>query len=455
MKHVVVVGGGLSGLSTAFLLHRAGYAVTVLEASGQWGGNIQHFSSSTHPVEMGPNSLLDNRPKTREFLDEMSLGDEELEAAPSASRRFVYVGGQMREARPSPLALFRLLGLWGFLRLLTEPFRGLQKAVHTLSISEFFDHRIGKKARTVLVDAFVGGIYGGDTSKLGMQACFPRLVAAVEKHGSLFRALRAMGGSARARTLTFRGGLQTWIQRMVHSLDPSRLHLNTQAILVQPSASEKTYQVVFQQDGQETSVDCDNVVVCTNARQAATLLRNLLPDSSTAALASIPYIPMITVGTLSEGGLPARSSTEAFGFLSPPSGGLSILGSVYPTTVFPSLFSGEGHVSTVFLGGARTPEAIDWTDERIEETVCDDLERSVGIRPTSILFIKRWREAIPQLVVGHEKNIERIQQGLGAVPGIYLNGNYITGVSLHDCVAGAYKCFEAIETSDARFPHTG
>ncbi len=64
MPHVVIVGGGLSGLAVAYRLTGVvpGVAVTLLESRDRPGGNIGTEDHDGFRVERGPNGFLDRTP---------------------------------------------------------------------------------------------------------------------------------------------------------------------------------------------------------------------------------------------------------------------------------------------------------------------------------------------------------------------------------------------------------
>ncbi|NEO57522.1 MAG: hypothetical protein F6K54_33315 [Okeania sp. SIO3B5] len=45
-----------------------------------------------------------------------------------------------------------------------------------------------------------------------------------------------------------------------------------------------------------------------------------------------------------------------------------------------------------------------------------------------------WSRAIHQYNLGHNSKLERINNGLKSLPGLYLRSNYTGGIALGDCV---------------------
>ncbi|MDM7924157.1 MAG: FAD-dependent oxidoreductase, partial [Pyrinomonadaceae bacterium] len=99
MKSVCIIGGGISGLTTAFLLKRKGFAVTVFEAADKPGGNVQTISKDGYTIEQGPNSLL-KAPRLVDLVKLLGLEDKVIAADPSAKKRYILTGGELEAMGP-------------------------------------------------------------------------------------------------------------------------------------------------------------------------------------------------------------------------------------------------------------------------------------------------------------------------------------------------------------------
>src|SRR5262245_17542246 len=182
MPHVVIAGGGLTGLSVAFRLRqlRPHVAVTVLEPRDRPGGNIGTEDRDGFRVELGPNGFLDRTPSIPNLARDLGLTDQ-LVAASEGSRknRFLFLGGKLRKLPGGPLGLLttRLLSIRGKWQLLTEPWRQRRPQfspggapVKDESVAQFVTRRAGKQAAEVFADALVTGIHGGDPAHLSVAA---------------------------------------------------------------------------------------------------------------------------------------------------------------------------------------------------------------------------------------------------------------------------------------------
>ena len=198
-KRVVVAGGGIAGLATAYELREraarvpGGLEVQVLEAGPRLGGNLRTERVDGYRVESGPNGFLDDVPATLDLVRRLGLGGELVRASEAAARRFLFRNGKLH-LLPSGLGDFLLspvLSLSGRLRVLGEPFAKKHPGGDE-TVFDFAARRIGGEAAAVLVDAMVSGVFAGDARQLSLESAFPKMAAMERQHGGLVRALVAM-----------------------------------------------------------------------------------------------------------------------------------------------------------------------------------------------------------------------------------------------------------------------
>ena len=165
-KHVTVIGAGLSGLATAWRLSRAGAQVTVLERSGRTGGVIRSERKDGFLCEAAPNSMLVKSQSAEDFLMDLGLADEIIDANPVADKRFLVKDGKVV---PLPMSLMGgvTTPLYSFrakLRLLAEPFIR-PYAGEDESVASFVTRRMGREFLDYGIASLVSGIFAGDPEK--------------------------------------------------------------------------------------------------------------------------------------------------------------------------------------------------------------------------------------------------------------------------------------------------
>ena len=190
MQTVVIVGGGISGLTLAYRIQQEAPAVQVivLEKENRLGGTLGTERRDGFVVEIGANGFLDNKPSTLALSHDLGLDDRLIPASESAGRnRFVLLDGKLR---PLPTGLFsflrsNVLSWRAKTNMAAEFFRPRRRISRDESINAFFRRRFGPEAAARLADPFVTGIYAGDPRLLSVEACFPRLVALEREQTSL------------------------------------------------------------------------------------------------------------------------------------------------------------------------------------------------------------------------------------------------------------------------------
>jgi oxygen-dependent protoporphyrinogen oxidase len=185
----VVVGAGVSGLTAAFYLQKAGFAVEVLEAANRTGGVIGSQRRDGVLWECGPNSTLDTTPLIGETLQATGIAGERIEGSAESSRRFVIKGGAP-VALPGSAGAFATTGLFSLaakLRLFREPFIAASPPALEETVADFVRRRLGHEFLDYAIEPFVSGIYAGDPELLSVRAAFPKLHALEQRYGSLIK----------------------------------------------------------------------------------------------------------------------------------------------------------------------------------------------------------------------------------------------------------------------------
>lgn len=435
----MVVGGGISGLTTAFHLARKGRRVAVLEAAERVGGAIETFSDGDGwRFEMGPNTVLESDPSVSRLLRESGLEGEKITAAPSARRRYLYKGGRLIPL-PGGLGGFLTTPIFpasAKLRVLREPWIGKPPKGTEESIAQFFRRRLGQAFLDYAAGPFVSGVYAGDPERLSARWAMPRMHALEERHGSLIRGVLAgRKPPARGAMFSFREGLEELPRKISREIGDVRTGVLCHKVV----RTEEGFRV-------ETSagpVEAARVVLAVPADVAARLLEEATAGAS-RLIAEIPYAPVaiLSLGFRREA---VGHPLEGFGFLAPRKEGVNVLGCLFPSEIFAGR-APAGHVAlAAFTGGRTNPDIVGWDDERLASTLLSELRGPLDLRGEPVFqLIRRWPRAIPQYEVGHGRFVERAKEIEQALPGLRFGGNYLGGVSVPDCIRSATALAENI-----------
>jgi oxygen-dependent protoporphyrinogen oxidase len=433
--NTVVVGAGISGLTVAWWLHRAGLPVTVLEAAGHPGGTMRTLRDGGWLVEQGPNSSLETTPLFAQMFEELGILPSRLYPDAAAEKRYILRSGQLHALPMSPPAFLRSR-LWttrGKLRLLREPFIG--RADREESIAEFVERRLGREFLDYAINPFVAGVYAGSPEHLSVRAAFPKLYALEEKYGGLIRGMiggrrerkaRAEKAKDRARLFSFAEGMQTFPDAIARVLGPA-IRFGT------PVSGLRREGGKFVLETEREELRADVVVLSAPAHTAATLVRGLVPALS--PLLERVYYPPVAEVFLGYEAAQAGRALDGFGFLVPALEKRKVLGTIWSSSLFPGR-APVGHVAlTSFVGGARSPELAGGSDTALAEMTADELASVLGMRGAPVYTrVIRWERAIPQYTMGYHTLLEALDRAETGFPGLFFCSNYRGGIAVGDCV---------------------
>ncbi|EFJ43713.1 hypothetical protein VOLCADRAFT_83109 [Volvox carteri f. nagariensis] len=463
---VIVVGGGLSGLVTGQALS-AQHGVNnflVTEARERVGGNITSMSGDGYVWEEGPNSFQPNDSMLQVAVDagvekDLVLGD------PKAPR-FVYWQNKLRPVPSGPDALtFDLMSLPGKIRAGLGAIGLINGAMPNFeeSVEQFIRRNLGDEVFERLIEPFCSGVYAGDPSKLSMKAAFNRIWI-LEKDGSslvggalkLFQERRKNPPPPRDPRLppkpkgqtvgSFRLGLKM-LPEAIERRIKDQVRVNWK--LVSLTRDGDRYSLVY--DTPEGRVQCYSRAVALTAPSyvVADLIKAEVPAAA-EALSSFDYPPVGAVtlsyplSAIRDDRKDAQGNVPGFGQLHPRSQGVTTLGTIYSSSLFPGR-APPGHMLLLnYIGGATNRGIVNQTQEQLVAQVDKDL-RLMVLKPDApaprVVGVRVWPRAIPQFNIGHLELLDKARGALEAKGwnGVFLGGNYVSGVALGKVVEYGYE----------------
>lgn len=439
---VAIVGGGISGLSAAYELHRRGLPFTLFERVARLGGVIRTDKVDGFTIDGGPDSLLVQKPAAIELCQQLGLGDRLVPTLPPRTA-FVLRNGQLYPlpeasilgipTRLWPLAKTGLLSASGKIQMALELTRPARQATGDESVASFFGRRFGQESVDYIAEPLLAGIHAGDVNRLSMDALFPRLTEAERRNGSVIRAFRSLRGKARRdpdglfRSLP--GGLGELLAALVSQLPSDALRAGTG---VERLSGNGPYEIELTTG---ETVTARHVLVAVPAYTAAELVRELDPDLSELC-SGIPYTSTATVA-LSYPRQAIRHTLPGTGFVVPRiEPDWTLMAGSWVSSKWPGRAPDGQALLRGFVGGMRDPSALDRTDAGLITDVHRDFSKLLDISAEpDVKRVYRWARRSPQHEVGHLDRVSAIDTRLERLPGLQLIGAGIRAVGLPDCVS--------------------
>ena len=437
---VLVLGGGIAGMSTAYELQKQGLSFRLLEARARLGGVIYSEERDGFTLDGGPDALLIQKRDGIALCEELGLGPR---LVPTKLPRKSFV---QRNGRLYGLPAASVLGIpteWGpFIRSgLFSPLGKMRMGMELFipkrteegdeSIGSFMRRRFGDEATTYLAEPLLAGIHAGDVERLSVRAVFPRFPETEARVGSLLRAFRAgpRHASPDGAFKSLPGGLSELVQALERTLPRESIRLETPAAAVRRDSDR--WVVVTDKADIHTG---RALVVAMPAFATAPLLADAAPQVSRLC-GEIEYASAATVALAFKREAVAHP-LDGSGFVVPRVERTGILAASWLSSKWPHRAPDGFALMRAFLGGARDPEALAKTDAEMVTTAMNAMRPLLGISGEPIFTrIFRWDRSNAQHNVGHLDRIAAIERSLHAHPGLFVTGSGFRGTGIPDCVA--------------------
>jgi len=453
---VLVVGSGISGSTAAFYLQKQGINVLLTDARDYVGGNLISKKKDGFQWEEGPNSFQPS-PTILRFAKDINKLDELVLADPTLPR-FVYWDGELNAlpgSIPDVVINFNLLdwpakiraGL-GALGLIAP------RPESEESIREFVTRHLGAQVFERVIDPFVSGVYAGDPMKLSMKAALKKVYNLEDlgfNSGFLSGALVRMGQLAKEKKDnaerdadlpnvpsgslgTFKDGLQSLPLRVKEILG-DKVKLNYKLIEINKNGNNGWICKFQDEKNNIISVESKAVVMTAPSYVAAPIAAKVLPEAEELNKIKYPPVASVTIAYPNEA---FNEKLVGFGHLIPRAMKIRTLGTIWSSSLFPGR-APEGYTMLLnYIGGAQDVGIADLSTDEIVKQVHSDVSK-ILLKPNppqpKVLGVKLWPKAIPQYDKGHLSILQRVEEACTSkAPGLYLGGNYKTGVAFGDCI---------------------
>ncbi|HUX61879.1 MAG TPA: protoporphyrinogen oxidase [Ignavibacteriaceae bacterium] len=440
-KKIVILGAGISGLSTAYLLDKDGFDVTVLEKNSEVGGSMESIWEDGFMFDRGPNSGLETTPLIGTMVEDLGLQDQLMYASKEGNRRYILRNDQLHPLPMNPIAFIktRLFSPIAKLRLFIEPLIGKSNDGYYQSISEFVTRRLGKEFLDYAINPFVAGVYAGNPEELSVKSAFPKLYALEEEYGGLIigtiksirkRKQRAEKSKQSARMFSFKDGMQVLPKTIANKLG-DRVITSSEVTALKKNG--EGYSVTYNHNELSKTIDCDILVSTLPAYVGSDLFKEL--DEKLSNHLSQIYYPPVLVMFLGYNKTDIAQPLDGFGFLIPAKEKKSFLGAIWSSVIFQNRSQADKAVFTLFVGGARNPEVGNIDKQELIRKVKDEFHMlmKISAQPTYESY-RYWSKAIPQYNIGYIEHENYFDEFEKRNKGIILGGNYRGGISVGDCI---------------------
>jgi len=430
-QHVLIIGGGISGLSTAYYLAKAGIRSTIIESRPRLGGVIQTEQIDGCTVEAGPDSFLSAKPAALELIRELGLASDVIGSNDHLRVTYIRKRGRlvplpdglmmMVPTKVMPLVTTPLLSWATKARMGLELVLPPKPRMEDESVADFVRAHYGQEAVDYLAEPLLSGIYGGDPSQLSVRSVLPRFADIANRYGSLTRGVLAQkksNGTAAPLFRTLKGGLQ----QLVNALSG-----NAHVVQGRAEAIEQNRVRVAGQWLEGTQV-----VLACEAHSAASLVGGRMAE----LLGAVGYTSSSIVVFGFDAGDFSRPP-EGFGFLIPKKERRTLVACTWVGTKFPHRVPAGKIVARCFVSGLDPQE----------ETVLHELQDIADFRARpKFSRVYRWPRAMAQYPVGHAERTAELTSIVAATPGLHLAGNAYDGIGIPDCIRMAKSVAERIRT---------
>lgn len=453
MEHstdMVIIGAGLTGLTLACRLRKAGINVIVIEKESRAGGVMHTEHDGIFTWETGPNTGVIGTPELVALFDLLKDKIEVETPRPHSKNRWIWKNDKWN-ALPSGLSSAVSTPLFSFrdkIRILGEPFRKPGQNPDE-TVADMVVRRLGRSFLEYAVDPFISGVYAGDPHQIVTRYALPKLYALEHNYGSFIKGTikkrKEPKSDLQKRTtrevFSVRGGLSHLVDALQTETGTENILLNCSNLSVSPN-HDGTFVCAFRDSSSnEIKIHVQKIITTIPGNQ----LPPVLPFLGTALdeIAELNYAKVVQVVACYKEW--KGMELNAFGGLVPSIENRQCLGILFTSSLFENRAPENGAVLSMFIGGVRKPEMIDLSDDKLKQLALNEIRQTLNCDAIpDVLNVYRYQNAIPQYERSSGARLEAIDSIQSGFPGLILAGNIRDGIGMADRVKQAMQLADVL-----------
>jgi len=459
-KNILIVGGGITGLATAYYLKKEiqnqnlPYNIKLVEASDRLGGKIKTIKQDGFTIERGPDSFLSRKPPTLNLIH--SLGMEDQLVRNSAGQSYVLVNGKLHKIplgsfmgipiQGRPFLFSRLFSPLGKLRTGFDLIKKKSKPKKDQSLGMFFRYRFGDELVENLIEALLGGIYSGDLDKMSLMATFPEFYELEQTYGSLIKGLQATKPKPLTKKekkhqpggfFALKNGFESLIDELSNQFTEEEVTLNCSVDHIEKKTDH--YNVLLDNG---TVYQADSIVVTTPHDTYPKIFSDYryfdhfkeMPQSSVANVA------------LAFNETAIKKDLDGTGYVVSRNSDFRITACTWTHRKWEHAAPKNKILLRSYVGRPDDQEVVDLSDDEIIEIVLNDLNKTMKIKEDPLFtVVTRFKNKMPQYTVGHKERIRETKaEMVSSLPGVYIAGSSLNGVAVPDCIEQGEEAVESV-----------
>ncbi|MGE7767017.1 protoporphyrinogen oxidase [Peribacillus sp. NPDC096540] len=452
MKTVVVIGGGITGLSTMYYLQKAAKAnsisvrLVLIEGNEKLGGKIMTVQDGPFKIETGADSIVARKQNIKPLLNELNLEDQVVYNATGKS--FIHTDGELKKIPEDALygipmsleslAKSELVSAQGKVDALKDFYTKNETFTKNDSIGLFLESFLGKELVQKQISPVLSGVYSGELNELTIAKTLPEMLDYKNEYGSIIRGLsenkHKYQSKGNKKFLSFKNGLSMLVERLEEHLDTVEILKGTLAEKIR--RNDDRY-IISLANGE--TLETDFIVLSTPHTTAQKLLGDQELDRDFTGLINSSMISIYLGFDIPDSNLP----NDGTGFIVGDNSDLICNACTWTSRKWEHTSKNSQLLVRLFYKSS-SPDYDRLQSLKKQELIkvaLSDIKNSLGITGTPITSeVTKWHEDMPNYHIKHPHIVQSLEAKIAAnYPNVLLAGCSYYGVGIPDCIANGEK----------------
>ncbi|WP_026562000.1 protoporphyrinogen oxidase [Bacillus sp. J37] len=457
MKTVLVIGGGITGLTAMYYLQKykneqkLDLQLILVEQSKQLGGKIRSVHHEDFIMETGADSIVVRNEGVMPLIKELQMEDEIVYNETGIS--YIYTKNELKPIPADSVfgiptsikSLFRstLISPKGKMVALKDFVTKNKHFTSEDSVGEFLEAFLGKEIVENQISPVLSGVYSGKLTKLTMASTLPYLLEYKNQYGSIIRGMSEnkakFQSSSNKKFVSFKGGLGAIIDTLEKQLTDVDILTGVKSNSIKHI--ENKYEVTL--DNHDT-ISADFVVLATPHDVAQKVLDTTELDQEFNKLKNSSLTSVYLGFDIPDDKLPANGT----GFIVTENSDLHCDACTWTSRKWTHTSSKRKLLVRLFYKSSNPfyETLKKMSEQEMIQTALTDIDNSLGITAQPITVeVTNWDNLMPNYHLEHNLAVTSLSEKMSKTfPNLFIAGASYFGVGIGACIKNGKQTAEKI-----------